>query len=324
MRNFKTLNTFAAALLVVLAASTADAAQTSRQSKDNSGVLDVIALQTYVEGRNATYGVKPAQPIPVNPGDRIRLHLVGTAIINGNGVEREMPARFTVAAGRGQIDIVQTGATWALVQVNSRGDGIAQLGYEVTGNDYDMKGGLRQGRITFEIGEGEAEISPESVGPGSVGNVDRARWTRARELTDQLYRSIVGAAPSGDTAQRDLEHIYEMGAIGVRDVALALAHDVNTRFDRLPQDDAVEVLGDLYRGLLRRDLSNQQLWDMDSGFRNNTDTLRRKGYVTTVQGLLDSEEFRSVNSLSQFGNLAGYNNNTAWRTTPSRYAIRQY
>jgi len=322
MRNFKTLNTFAAALLVTLAASTADAAQTSRQSQANSGVLDVIALQTYVEGRNATYGVKPAQPIPVNTGERIRIHLVGTAIINGNGVEREIPARFTVAAGRGQIDIVQSGPTWALVQVNSRGDdGIAQLGYEVTSNEYDMKGGLRQGRITLEIGEAEMSSAPGSVGTDSV---DRARWTRARELTDQLYRSIVGAAPQGDQAQRDLEHIYEMGAIGVRDVALALANDVNTRFDRLPQDDAVEVLGDLYRGLLRRDLSNQQLWDMDPGFRNNTNTLRQRGYVTTVQVLVESEEFRSANSLSQFGNLAGYNNNTAWRTTPSRYAIRQY
>ena len=324
MRNFKMLNTFAAALLVALAASTADAAQTSRQSNANSGVLDVIALQTYVEGRNATYGIKPAQSIPVNAGDRVRIHLVGTAIINGNGVEREIPAHFTVVAGRGQIDIVQSGPTWALVQVNSRGDGIAQLGYEVTSDEYDMKGGLRQGRITLEIGEGQQESAPGSVGTGSAGNVDRARWTRSRELTDQLYRSIVGAAPQGDLAQRDLEHIYEMGLIGVHDVALVLANDASSRYSRLPQDDAVQVLGNLYRGLLRRDLSNQQLWDMDPGFQNNTNTLRQRGYVKVVEVLVDSEEFRSANSLSQFGNLAGYDNNTAWRTTPSRWAIRQY
>ena len=317
MRNIKTLNIFAAALLLALAASTADAAQTARQAKANEGALDVIALQTYVEGRDATYGIKPAQPIPVSAGERIRIHLVGTAIVNGNGVEREMPARFSVVAGKGHVDIVQTGPTWALVQVNSRGDGIAQLGYEVTGNQYEMKGGLREGRITLEIGEQESA-------PGSVGNssVDRVRWDRSRVLTDQLYRSIVGTAPQGDAAQRDLEHIYEMGATGVRDVALALADDVNTRYDRLPQDDAVEVLGDLYRGLLRRTGSDQLFWDQDSGFRANVDTLRRQGYEKLVQIIVDAPEFRTANSLDAFGSLAGYNNDSSWRSARSRYAVR--
>ncbi len=316
MRNNKSMKIFAAALLVALAAP-ASYAQTKRQTAPNQGgPLDVIALQTYVEGRNETYGVKPAEAIPVNPGDRVRIHLVGTAIINGNGVERRIPARFSVAAGKGHIDIVQTGPDWALVQVNSRGDGLAQLGYEVTGNTYEMKSGLRDGRITLQIGDG-----PESS-PGSLGNVDRVRWDRARDLTDQLYRSILGVAPQGAMAQKDLEHIYEMGAIGVRDVALALADDANSRFDRLSQDDAVDVLGDLYRGLLRRPGSDDQLWDQDPGFRTNVDTLQRQGYEKIVQVILDAPEFRTANALSEFGSLAGLDHNPDWRSDRSRYAIR--
>jgi hypothetical protein len=316
MRNTKNLKIFAAALLVALAVPTAQA-QSGQTRANQGGPLDVIALQTYVEGRNATYGVKPADPIPVNVGDRVRIHMVGTAIVNGNGEERRIPARFTVAAGHGQIDIVQTGADWALVHVKSRGSGIAQLGYEVTGDTYEMKGGLRSGRITLQIGEG-----PTTSSPGAIGTVDRVRWDRARDLTDRLYRSIQGVAPQGDMAQRDLEHIYEMGAAGVRDVALALADDVSSRYDRLPQNDAVEVLGDLYRGLLRRTGSNEQIWDQDPGFRVNVDTLRRQGYEKIVEVIVDAGEFRTANVLSDFGSLAGLDNDASWRDRPSRYAIR--
>jgi hypothetical protein len=321
MRN-KNLKIFTAALLVAAPTVYAQSArqtaprQTPRETtQQRNAATEVIALQTYVEGRDATYGVKPAEPIPVNPGDRVRIHLVGTAIVNGNGVERRIPARFSVAAGKGQIDIVQSGPDWALVQVNSRGDGIAQLGYEVTGN-YEMKGGLKDGRITLQIGEGLAESSPVTSGP-----VDRSRWDRAEDLTEQLYRSILGVAPQGSVAREDIEHIYDMGAVGVRDVALALAEDAGSRYDRLSQDQAVEVLGDLYRGLLRRSGSDSQLWDQDTGFRTNVDTLRRQGYEKIVQVILDAPEFRSANQLSDFGSLTG-RDGESWRSDRSRYAVR--
>lgn len=318
MRN-KNMKTFAAALLMVAAAPALYAqTQTQRQQptrQHQAGPLEVIALQAYVEGRNATYGIKPAEAIPVNPGDRVRIHLVGTAIVNGNGVERRMPARFSVVAGKGNVDIVQTGSDWALVQVNSRGDGeLAQLGYEVTDSSYEMKGGLRAGRITLQIG-GDLE----SV-PGQVGTVDQTRWGQARDLTDRLYRSILGVAPQGEIAREDTEHIYEMGFLGVREVAMALANDAGTRNDRLGQDQAVEVLGDLYRGLLRRTGSDNQLWDQDSGFRTNVDTLRRQGFNKMVQVIIDAPEFMTANNLRDFGNLAGRDDSN-WRSDRSRYAI---
>lgn len=326
MRN-KSLKIFAAALLVGSATLTLDA-QTRQQAPRQGSTkqpqtkpLDVIALQTYVEGRNDTYGVKPAEPIPVREGERVRIHLVGTAIVDGNGVERRIPARFSVASGRGNVDIVQTGPDWALVQVNRRGDGLAQLGYEVTGGSYEMKSGLREGRITLDIGDRQGSSSGSSSGQVGSGPVDRNRWSQAQELTDRLYRSILGVAPQqGDVAREDTEHIYEMGYLGVREVALALANDAGSRYDRLAQDDAVEVLGDLYRGLLRRTGNDDQLWDQDSGFRGNVDTLRRQGFNKMVQVIIDAPEFMTANNLRDFGNLAG-RDDANWRNDRSRYAV---
>jgi hypothetical protein len=328
MRN-KNLKIVTAALALAVAAPALSAQAAPRQTaprqtqpRQQTEATEVIALQTYVEGRSDTYGVKPAEAIPVRAGERVRINLVGTAIVNGNGVERPVNARFSVAAGKGQIDIVRTGPNWVDVQVGSRGDdGIAQLAYEVTSN-YEMKGGLKSGRITFQIGEGTGSST------GQVGTnpdiSDRARWTRAQELNAQLYRSILGTEPAGDRAREDAEHIYEMGHAGVRDVALALADDAGTRYDRLSEDEAVEVLGDLYRGLLRRTGSDSQIWDQDRGFRNNVDTLRRQGFEKMIQVILDAPEFRTANNLDSFGSLAGrYTSSDDWRRDRGRYAIRQ-
>jgi hypothetical protein len=334
----KKLNILAAALILAMTAPTLEAqtalrqsaprqpqgqaqAQPRQQPRQQNQVTEVIALQTYVEGRSETYGVKPAQAIPVRAGERVRINLVGTAIVNGNGEERPVNARFSVAAGRDQLDIVRSGPNWVDVQVGSRkDDGIAQLAYEVTSN-YEMKGGLKSGRITFQIGEGTSS-SPGSVGSG-YGVNDRDRWNRAQELTAQLYRSILGTEPRGDLAREDAEYIYDMGAVGVRDVALALADDADGEYDRLSEDEAVEVLGDLYRGLLRRSGSDSQLWDQDSGFRNNVNTLRRQGYEKMIQVILDAPEFRTANDLQSFGSLSGRDSTDDWRRDRGRYAVRQ-
>src|SRR5919106_45071 len=138
--------------------------------------MKIIAIQARVGG--TTYGVAPnEEQIPVNVGDRVRVELVGTSIEGGRGVERPVNARFDVAAGRGRIDIAQSGANWVVVNVRNGGDnGTAQLGYTVNGN-YDMKGSLHSGRITFDIGD-------DRGGSRGSGNSYRSseRWSRAREL----------------------------------------------------------------------------------------------------------------------------------------------
>jgi hypothetical protein len=317
MRSTQNLKILAVALALTAAVSTLEA-QALRQQQTNRN--DLIALRAEVDGRAQPYTLKEpsTETIPLREGEQIRVHLVGTVVDKaGTGAGRPIDARFSIAAGRDQIDIVQTGPNWVVVRGKPRkNEGLGQILYEITGN-YDMKSTWKTGRLTFRVEDaGSAGTSPVPI-------TQRPRWDRAEDLTAQLYRSILGVAPQGDLAQRDIEHIYEMGAIGVRDVALELADDADDRYDRLAQDDAVEVLGDLYRGLLRRTGSDSQLWDQDSGFRANVDTLRRQGYEKIVQVILDAPEFRTANDLSQFGSLAGHSNDDDWRDRPSRYAIRQ-
>jgi len=269
--------------------------------------MKIIAVQAKVGG--TTYGVAPNQElIPVNVGDRVRVDLVGTSIEGGRGVERQVNARFNVAGGRGQIDIGQAGNNWVVVNIRSAGDGTAQLGYSVAGN-YDMRGNMRDGRIAFQItdnrrggdrGHGDQGGYENRGDRGDRGENGRGdRWERAQDVTRRLYRGILGADPRGDEARNDTQRIAHDGSSAVRDVARALAVEAQRRNPRMGEDEAIRVLGDLYRGLLGRQMSNRDLWDRDRGFRDSVHTLRRDGIVRIVDGIVSSEEFRSVNKLNE-------------------------
>ena len=285
--NPKTLLKSAVAALALVALPVAASAQ-----------MKVIALQARVGG--TVYGIAPNEEVvPVNAGDRVRVELVGTSIEGGRGVERPINAHFDVAGGRGRIDIVQSGPNWAVVEVRSGGrpgEDTAQLGYSVAGR-YDMRQGFSNSRITFQIADN-----------GRRGNApvrQDERWDRARELTRMLYRGILNEGPRGEERRDDTERIYREGSGGVRSVALALAREAERRMPpRLGQDEAVRLLGDLYRGLLHRDQSDREIWDRDRGFRGNVDTLRRDGLVRIVDVIVSSEEFRSINKLYDLDRLA--------------------
>ncbi|HEX7183168.1 MAG TPA: hypothetical protein VF756_15110 [Thermoanaerobaculia bacterium] len=290
----------ATATALALTASLPAAAQKIQQPRKTQNPTEVISLQARVEGLNGAtsgvYGIKPAEAIPIRVGESVRVNLVGTGLVSGKGVEVPVHARFEVAAGRDRIDIAQTGPNWVVVTARGRGDsGLAQLSYDVTSN-YEMKGGLQNGRITFEIGEGAVR------GDAPIGNNNDSNWRRAQDLTAMLYRGILNVQPSGDLFNRDVQHVHRYGLSGIREVALELAEDYESRYDvrRMSEAEAVELMGDLYRGLLQRNMSDRELWDRDRGFRGNVDTLRRQGLVRLVEVILDSEEFRSVNNLSSF------------------------
>jgi hypothetical protein len=254
--------------------------------------MKIIAVQAKVGG--TTYGVAPnTEEIPVNVGDRVRVDLVGTSIEGGRGVERPVNARFDVAGARGRLDMVQSGPNWVVVSVRSAG--VAQIGYAVSGN-YDMRNNMRDGRINFQIADtGRTRGSGQS-------RADE-RWDRADELTRRLYRGILGQDPRGGDTRQDVDRIYSDGSSGVREVALSLAREAQRDRSRMGEDEAIRVLGDLYRGLLRRDMSNRDLWEQDRGFRGNVDTLRRDGLVRIVDVIVSSEEFRSVNKLYDLDRL---------------------
>jgi len=280
---------------LTLASALPVAAQTTRPSVRADAPLHVISVQARIG--NEVYGIKSDEPIPIQVGERVRVELVGTAMVNGSGVERPLNAQFREAAGRQSIEIVQTGPNWVVVEArNQGGNGLAQLGYVVNGN-YDMKGALREGRITFELGGFQ--------GTPSQGVQQGDRWNVARDLNWRLYTAILNQEPRGTTAENDLNHIYRLGYGGVRDVALELAREANLDNRRLSEDDAVATLGDLYRGLLRRNASDRELWDTDRGFRGNAQALRDRGLERVVQSIVDSAEFRSVNQMSELDPLYG-------------------
>ncbi len=300
-RNALTIFTLTALALTASLPLAAQSVQGQRPMvKADQQTPTMIALQARVDGHSQVYGISPnSEAIPIREGERLRIDLVGTALVNGSGVERPVNARFGVGSGRGRLEIVQTGPHWVVVQAKSRGDnGLAQLTYDVTSN-YDMKrADLRSGRITFEIGEGPVSGAQPPIQEGD-------RWSKARDLNWRLYTSILNQEPRGTAAEDDLNHIYRLGYGGVRDVAIELARNANLDTRRLSEDDAVAILGDLYRGLLRRNASDRELWDTDRGFRNNVQALRDRGLERAVQGIVDAEEFRSVNQINRFDPLYG-------------------
>jgi hypothetical protein len=260
--------------------------------------LKIIAVQARVGG--TVYGVAPnEQAIPVRVGDRIRIELVGTSIERGRGVERPVNARFDVAGGRGQIDVSQAGPNAAVVSVRSGGgDNLAQVGYSVTGG-YDMREGMRSGRITLQIAEPYRSATPDR------GDRRDDRWDRAQELNRLLRRAILGADHRGDDRRDDVDTIYRDGSRGVRAVALDLARSEQRdhRYDHLRTEEAMRITGDLYRDLLGRDMSDREMWDRDRGFRNNVEALRRRGLEPIVDGIVTSEEFRTRNKLYEFDRM---------------------
>ncbi len=144
----------ALAALTVLAFAVPATAQEGEVSK-------VIAIQVYAQANgdddSTLYGVAPEnEPVDVSAGQRLRLTLVGTGLIDGTGEEIEIPASFNVAAGP-SIDIIGRGDNWVDVSIRRNASGVAgQIGYRV-GDDYEMRGEIRTGRIVLQVEEEEEE-----------------------------------------------------------------------------------------------------------------------------------------------------------------------
>jgi hypothetical protein len=317
----KTISLAAVLALALVGAAPEAGAQVREKKVDPSkqavqaqkGAMRVIALQVRVEDldnrgldagqRPNRYGLAPTtETIPLRDGERVRVHLVGTAIeADGDGVEAPVNARFRVVSGNRSLDVGRTGPNWA--EVVARADGSAQLGYTVTGN-YDMKGALREGRITFQVGGGAmgGVAAPPLTRPAQGD-----RWNKAERLAGLLYRGILQQPLQGEGARADVEHIYRLGYGGVLEVAEELASEAD-RVDRgryRGEEGAIERVGELYRVLLGRNQSNRDLWDGDRGFRGNVGEFRERGVGAVVDSIVNSEEFRSVQEMHRWGPISG-------------------
>jgi hypothetical protein len=283
----------------------------------------MIALQANVEDmgshQQVTYGVRPnSENIPLPAGQRVRVSLVGTAIVNGIGVERPVNARFHAVSGGGTLELGQSGPNWVIVRGRGNGgNGFAQLGYDVTDRGYTMKGPFETGRITFQLagdagnggngGNGGGYTNP---GPGPVPNPNEGgdRQAVAQRITQRLYQAILGQNDLSDRrAQNDIDAIYRGGYPAIQSVArdLAIAAEANGRFDRR---NAEEIVGRFYRSLLRRNGSPRELADQDRGFLDNVNLLRDRGLPELVRVIVGSQEFQKVQELDRYGLLYGPNN----------------
>lgn len=109
-------------------------------------------LYAWVEGVNrgrddAAYNIKPAEPVDLGTGEEVQVTLW---IGDGSDDDTKVGASFSVVAGRDNIQITGSGNGWVRVRAKGGSGGVGQVGYEVNG-DYGLPGGLRSGRITFEI-----------------------------------------------------------------------------------------------------------------------------------------------------------------------------
>jgi hypothetical protein len=264
----------------------------------------VIALQVNVgapsSGRPITYGVQPnSEPVPLAPGQSVQVALVGTAIVNNVGVERPIRARFHLTSGGSGLELGQSGPNWVIVRGRgTRGNGLAQLAYEVTDNAYTMRGAFQSGRITFQMSGGNNGGGGVEPGPGGD------RYQAAERITRTLYRAILGQDDLGRRGQDDAAAIERGGYPAIQRVARSLANQAvadgiyNGR-------NAAEVVGRLYRELLRRSGGERQLAETDSGFRDNVRLLRDRGLTEVVRVIVGAQEFQRVQELDRNGLLYG-------------------
>jgi len=256
--------------------------------------LKIIALQYRLfdnSGRQRGDVIGVGDPGQVYVGETVRLELVGSAIIGNVGREVPIEARFEVAAGKGAIEIVRTGGSWVDVAVRGgSGNGLAQVGFTVTGN-YEMRGKNTFGRLTLEI------QNNGSASTGADNGWDASSNQSVRTLTETLYRSILNSPATGREAQIDFERIRSGGQQGALEVALALARDADQQgfgrsvLRRGYEDEDIRRAGGLYRSLLRREQSIEEIWRLDRGFQNNVRVLHERGLVSLVDSIVGSEEF---------------------------------
>ncbi|HXO22760.1 MAG TPA: hypothetical protein VOA87_22800 [Thermoanaerobaculia bacterium] len=258
----------------------------------------LVDLQVKVQDRPGgrapeMYTLSPAQSVPLAVGETIRVSLVG---ITAGGAQVPVNARFSEAAGKASIELGKSGGNWVIVRgTGSGGNGLAQIAYQVVGNAYTMKGGFASGRITFQM-IAQAALSRHDNRPGD------ARQQQAEDITRALYSTLLRQGLDSDRARQDAATIDRRGYAGIQEVAISVARDAESQqiFAGRPSR---EVMGELYRGLLRRTQTDEQLWEQDRGFRAGVDELNRRGLAGMVQTIVRSPEFREANDLARNGLL---------------------
>ncbi|HEV7667928.1 MAG TPA: hypothetical protein VGS22_05355 [Thermoanaerobaculia bacterium] len=287
-RRFKTLAIIAiTAMTAITALALPAAAQATK----------VIAIQVYADPAGSAgavrYGVAPEnEAVPVTPGERLRLTLVGTALVNSKGQEIEMPATFSIAAGD-SVTIVGRGSNWVDVAIDGDANGVAgQIGYRV-GDDYEMRGALTNGRITLQTQGRPGGSGGGSHGGGSHDGGNSSRHEKATTVTRALIEGILNRTFETDRDDEWVDEVYEGGY----DSVLSVAEDLARQASRRGSQDAEATVRRLYRFLLRR--SSDKI-DSDDGFWTNVTAMRKTGLSAVVETIVGSDEFSRAFHLDDF------------------------
>lgn len=304
MRRTLLVLSLAAALTAALAAPAPADAQivAERATVAPAGVklIDVKAQVTDPEtGERRLYDIQPADHVPLTVGERVHVHLVGTAVIDGTGRAVLLPARFEEGPGDWRIDVADHGEHGLTVVARTaedrgRPEHHSQVLYTLEGS-YDVRPQLAEGRITFEIREETASVDEPAVTPGA-----RERWRRAERIADDLAAIRFSDQPAD--AQL-VERIYLSGASEIRQIAAAFAQDA-LRARRVENRAPWDVARHLYQELLGRKGSAEDLWASDAGFRGNVRLLLESGYPALVSAVVGSREFAETHELDAFARLA--------------------
>lgn len=292
-----------AAALSVAVALPAAAQMQVRAAGEPLRVIDVKARVTDLDSdRTERYSVTPAQHVPLQVGDRVRVQIVGTVIRDGRGVEEVLPAEFRVVAGPWRIDLAPAGPDAVVVVARQPNEAVqggaqagsrSQVGYTVEGAGYEMTEMQRDGRITFDIAPAEMVTAPSSTDP---------RWRRAGEMADVLSHLLLD--DRGELSEVYVERIYVNGYHGVQQVAETLARGAERQGSLRGWTDGQVVLH-LYRHLLGREGTDREIYQSDpAGVQGNTELLQSRGYETLVESLVGSREFRDTHDVDRFQELA--------------------
>lgn len=256
--------------------------------------LEIVVTDLDTE-RATTYDA--GEHVPLTVGDRVRVEIQGSAVIDGTGRRVALPADFAIGGGSWRLELAPTAGGDAVVHAvqpnevdRGRENRPSHITFELRG-DYEPRR-LTSGSVTFEIAPADqaADQTPTTS----------ERWQRSERLTRDLAHVLLVDSPQIE--ERWIDEVYREGSAGARSLAHQLATSA-VRAGRLRDAPPWEVTAHLYRHLLGREGTAAELWREDPGFRDNMELLEERGYQTLVTTLLDSDELSERYELDRFENL---------------------
>jgi hypothetical protein len=232
--------------------------------------------------------------VPLTVGDRVHVRLRVTGMVSGAGRRIDVPVEYEVGGGNWRIEVQPARNGDGIVvealrpdeDDRGRPDSRSHVDFRILG-DYDVKPRLASGSITFDID------------PAAVAADDDRREAAeavARDLAHILYVDD----PAVDTVWVD-----RLDAGGYS-AATALARQLAAQAQRsagLRDAPPWEVTAHLYRHLLGRSGTAEELWRRDPGFRGSMELLAERGYQQLVESVVASPEFRGRDALVRLQEL---------------------